>query len=110
MSNNSKLFAPNALKDRTHQAHPLKYSKLCGGNRLYGPVLVIAKNTRYGRLAESGRNISCLPESLFWKSTAYRTDLYSISQILSRKVAHIEENADCFWKPKKVRFFTSLAL
>jgi hypothetical protein len=47
-----------------------------------------------------------LPDSLFWKSTAYRTDLYSISQILSGKVAHIEENADCFWKPKKVSFFT----
>jgi hypothetical protein len=47
-------------------------------------------------------------ESLFWKSRAYRTDLYSISQILSRKVAHIEENADCFWKPKKVSFFTIL--
>jgi hypothetical protein len=37
-----------------------------------------------------------------------RTGFYRTSQNLSRKVARIQENADCFWKPKKVRFFKSL--
>jgi hypothetical protein len=68
-----------------------------------------SRDTRYGEAATVDEFVDTLPESLFWKSTAYRTDLYSISQILSTKVAHIGENADCFWKPKKVSFFTSLA-
>jgi hypothetical protein len=71
--------------------------------------ILSVNHTRYGGSAQGGGFKDGLPDSLFWKSTAYRTDLYSISKILSRKVAHIEENADCFWKPKKVSFFTSLA-
>ena len=28
-----QVFALNALKNRAHQAHTVKYSRLCGGNR-----------------------------------------------------------------------------
>jgi len=81
---------------------------MCQSDPVFGAPLVKRRITISSGSTSSGKDVDSLPASLFCKSTAYRRDLYSISQILSRKVAHMEENADCFWKAKKVNFFTIL--